>query len=162
MAKIKQDGYENFFYFMKRTTLLMLLSYLTRDSKQFLVFRKPKSYYEMLYVIYMRRSLEPDKKSSLLDRIVRGTEAGLFQDMYNRIEKDMVASLMKRLVVYDSLEDFVYDYTNVEIVQLENYKRIFAYQAVLLTGLFVIFIAEKSRWLRQKKRSNEVRKAPKK
>lgn len=125
----------------------MLLSYLTRekDAKQFLVFRKPRSYYEMSYVIYTRRSLEASKKLSLFERIVKGTEAGLFQDMYNRIEKDMVASIMKRMVVYDSLEDFVYEFTKIEIVQLENFKKIFSYQALLLIALLVMFLARKGR-----------------
>ena len=152
VAKIKRDGYDRYFYFMKRTTLLILLSYLTRikDARQFLVFRKPASYYEMLYVIYVRRSLEPDRKSSLFERISKAGEAGLFENMFYRIEKGLVGSLLRRIDVYESLEDFVYDYTKIEIVQLENYQKIFSYLALLLSGLLVSFIGTKAGRLRKK------------
>ena len=143
VAKIKRDGFNNFFYFMKRTTLLILLSYLSRDAKQFLVFRKPESYYEMLYTIYVRRSLEATRQISLLERIGRAGESGLFENMFYRIEKDLVSSVMKRIDVYESLEDFVHDYTKIEIVQLENYQKIFGYHAFLLFAFFVVFLATK-------------------
>ena len=164
VAKIKRDGFDNFFYFMKRTTLLILLSYISRDAeKQFLVFRKRKSYYEMLYVMYIRRSLDESKKSSLFERISKGTEAGLFQDMYNRIEKDMVAGIMKRMSVYESLEDFVCDYTKIEIVQLDNYKKIFTYLLLLLIVFLVMFLARRGRFrlltvIREKKKLYKIRK----
>lgn len=143
VAKIKQTGYDKFFYFMKRTTLLILLSYLSRDANNFLVFRKPVSYYEMPYVIYSRRSLETTKKRSLFQRIRKSAEAGLFENMFQRIEKDLLGSVSKRIDVYESLEDFVYDYSKIEVVQLENYKKIFAYHVLLLSCLFVVFLARK-------------------
>ena len=147
VAKIKHDGYDRYFYFMKRTTLLILLSYLSRDAKQFLVFRKPESYYEMLYVVYTRRSLATNKKISLFERIDMATQGGLFQNMFYRMEKEMVSSVMRRIDVYESLEDFVYDYTKIEIVQLENYKKIFVYQVLLLVVFLLIFLAMKGRFL---------------
>lgn len=145
IAKIRQDGFDRYFYFMKRTTLLILLSYLSREknARQFLVFRKPESYYEMLYVIYTRRSLEVAKKRSLFERISQAGEAGLFENLFYRMSKDLVGSVIKRIDVYDSLENFVYDYTKIEIVQLENYQKIFVYQALLLIGLLVMFLAMK-------------------
>ena len=51
--------------------------------------------------------------------------------------------MKRRMDVYESLESFVCDYTKGVIVQLENYKKIFAYQMLLLTGLLMMKLVTK-------------------
>lgn len=143
VAEIKRRGFDNFFMFMKRTTLLIALTYMSKAAKDFLVFKKRRDYYQMPYVIYTRRSLEPVRRNSLLERINTLAEAGLFEEMYNRIEKGMVKSISKKMHVYETLDDFVFDHTKIENVQLENYRRIFTYHALLLFGLLLTFVAIK-------------------
>ena len=68
VARIAANGFDQYFFFEKRTTLLILLSYLARNAKSYFIFKNLKSYYQSLYVVYSRKSLETMKKTSLLNR----------------------------------------------------------------------------------------------
>ena len=66
--KLREKGLHTYFYFMKRASLLILLSYITKNANNYLLFKKSTQYYEMQYVIYVRRSLDERRKNSLMLR----------------------------------------------------------------------------------------------
>ena len=66
--KLREKGLHTYFFFMKRTSLLILLSYITKKANNYLLFKKSIQYYEMQYVIYVRRSLDERRKNLLMPR----------------------------------------------------------------------------------------------
>ena len=65
--------------------------------------------------------------------------------MYNRIEDELQSVLKKNIRVYSTTEDFISDYTKVDIVKLENYKMIFQVFVLTLLSMFMGFTIHKYR-----------------
>ena len=70
VAKLREKGLHNYFFFMKRTPILILLSYVTKNASDYLLFKKSTQYYEVQYVIYIRKSLDESRKTLLLLRYI--------------------------------------------------------------------------------------------
>ena len=65
--------------------------------------------------------------------------------MYHRIEKELQSVVKKNIRVYTTTEDFINDYTKVDIVKLENYKMIFLVFVLTLLAMIPVFIIHKFR-----------------
>ena len=63
--------------------------------------------------------------------------------MYHRIEKEMQSFAKRNIRVYTTTEDFISDYTKVDIVKLENYKIIFQVFVLTLLSILLVFIVHK-------------------
>ena len=68
VAKLREKGLYTYFFFMRRTALLILLSYITKNADNYFVFKKSTQYYENLFVIYIRKSLAENRKKLLMLR----------------------------------------------------------------------------------------------
>lgn len=121
-------------------------------------------FFSIPLVHYLRKNLEPQKKAYLLakwvglfqskrfklwnskkmsfwpPRITAFFEAGLYADIFGKIDREFTGYIRKYTTIFHTLADFVDEYTDIEPLSQKYFQPLFGYFMLILFLIYLTFV----------------------
>lgn len=94
------------------------------------------SFYEIIYVAAIRKTLDDERKRFLKEKHLLETEAGLYFNLVKNFDADLLEFIRKSANIYTNVESYIDDQVDIQELRIEYFKPVFI--ALLIWGLLLL------------------------
>lgn len=100
-----------------------------------------KSFYEMIYVSLIRKTLDEKKKEFLIQKMLLESEAGLYLWLVQHFDYDLLEFTRKSTKIYSNVEAFVDDHVSIDKLKIKYFEPVFLFLIAIWFLTFLSFLA---------------------
>ena len=100
------------------------------------LFISEKSFYEIIYVGTIRKTLDEERKTFLKEKLLFETEAGLYYWLVRNFDYDLLEFIRKNTKIYTTVEQYIDDQVSIQNLRIEYFKPVFL--ALLILNLLLL------------------------
>ena len=114
-----------------------------------------KSFYEIIYVAVMRKTLDNERKAFLSEKVLLESETGLYYWLVRNFDYDLLDFIRKSAKIFTNVDQYIDEQVSIQELRIEYFKPVFfallAWCLLLLLALCtfnLVFVLKRNRCFR--------------
>lgn len=114
-----------------------------------------RSFYEIIYVAAIRKTLDDERKQFLKEKLLLETEAELYFNLVKNFDADLLEFIRKYAKIYTNCESYIDEQVFIQELRFEYFKPVFValliWELLLLLTLCILhllFVSKRKRHFR--------------